>query len=280
LFISGEIVSISAAPETVPPLKLLAVVQGQWGERIADNLARHSPPGWSVNRWSAPRALPLMLDDPAELLPPHLPAADVVLALGDTPAAAQLIPDVVRRSGARAVIAPIDRNESLPPGLVTQLRAWLADLGATAVFPKPFCTLTESSYNQPPIRVEYHDPLIAAFARHFGRPELSLTINEDRQVAAAAVTRDSACGCARYVAEQLIGVTVDEAEAEAGMLHHHYPCLAGMTQDADYGDTLMHVSGHLMRAAVRAQVQGALSPTAYFRPAGHVEPDSPPAASE
>jgi hypothetical protein len=221
-----------------------------------------------------------MLDDPADLLPPHLPAADIVLALGDTPAVAQLIPDVVRRSGARAVIAPIDRNESLPSGLVTQLRAWLTDLGVTAVFPKPFCSLTESAYNLPPIRVEYHDPLIAAFARHFGRPDLTLTVNDDHGIHSVAVVRDSACGCARYVAEQLIGVPVDAAEAEAGMLHHHYPCLAGMTQDADYGDTLMHVSGHLMRAAVRAQVAGALSPTVYFRPAGQVEPGGSPSPSE
>jgi len=31
-----------------------------------------------------------------------------------------------------------------------------------------------------------------------------------------------------YVARGLVGVSVDEAEFQAGMLHHHYPCLAEM----------------------------------------------------
>ena len=41
------------------------------------------------------------------------------------------------------------------------------------------------------------------------------------------------------------GVSVDEAEFQAGMLHHQYPCLAGMVKDPDFNDTLMHVSGHM-----------------------------------
>jgi hypothetical protein len=151
---------------------------------------------------------------------------------------------------------------------VTQLRGWLAELGAKVVFPKPFCSLTETTYNQPPIVVGYQDPLIQEFARRFGQPGFHLTVDGDRRLQTAAVERDSACGCARFVAERLTGLPVDEAEAEAGMLHHHFPCLASMTQDPDYHDTLMHVSGHIVRAAVKAQVRDHLAPTLYFRPPG------------
>ena len=42
---------------------VLAVMQGQWGERIADNVGRFHPSDWTVQRWSAPRALPLVLDE-------------------------------------------------------------------------------------------------------------------------------------------------------------------------------------------------------------------------
>jgi hypothetical protein len=70
------------------------------------------------------------------------------------------------------------------------------------------------------------------------------------------------------VANGLAGLPVSEAEFEAGMLHHHYPCLAGMTQDHDYRDTLMHVSGHLLRQAVHAEVADYLEPTVYLRPHG------------
>ena len=88
-------------------LSVLAVTQGQWGERIADHVGRHPPPSWTIHRWTAPRVLPLVVDDPADYLPRALPAVDIILALGDTPAVAQLIPDVVRLTGAKSVIAPM-----------------------------------------------------------------------------------------------------------------------------------------------------------------------------
>ena len=38
--------------------RVLAITQGLWGERIADNITRNCPEGWVINRWAAPRALP------------------------------------------------------------------------------------------------------------------------------------------------------------------------------------------------------------------------------
>jgi hypothetical protein len=251
-------------------LSILVVLQGRWGTRIAENVDRFRPPFWHVYRWVAPRSLPAVIDDPEEFLPRSLPAVDLILALGETPSVPQLIPDIVRMSGARAVVAPIDRNESLPPGLVAQLQGWLADLGVAAVFPKPFCSLTETAYNWPPISVHYDDPTIRQFAAYFGQPQLRIDVDEQGRVACAEVERDSACGCARAVAQGLSGCPVDRTEYEAGMLHHHFPCLASMNQDADYQDTLMHVSGHILREAVQSAVRDHLSPTAYLRPIGRV----------
>lgn len=263
--------SMSAPSPEHPVLHILAITQGQWGERIFDNISQYCPPAWEVRRWAAPRALPQIIDDPDDYLPAGLPPADLVLALGDTPGVASLIPDLVRRCGARAVIAPIDRNESLPPGLAAQLRGWLAELGAAVVFPKPFCSLTERTYNQPPITVAYDDPLIRAFARVFGRPRFAISLDADRRLDRIVVERDSACGCARHVAAGLAGCPVGEAQHRAGMLHHHYPCLASMNQDPQYHDTLMHVSGHILRDAVTAEIQDHLE-VVYFRPPGLVEP--------
>jgi len=253
---------------------VLAVSQGQWGERIADHIRRSCPDSWMVRHWSAPRVLPAVIDDPADYLPAQLPQAELVLALGETPGVAQLVPDIVKMSGAHSVIAPIDRNETLPPGLVKQLRAWLADLGVAVVFPKPFCSLTETTYNRPPILETYDDPIIRRFARRFGWPQFRLTVDAQGRIDAATIARDSACGCGLAVARGLIGCPVDQAEYEAGMLHHHFPCLAGMSQDADYKDTLMHVSGHILREAVQAQIQNHLAPKPYFRPMGRVDSEA------
>lgn len=258
-------------PVDPSPFGVLAVTQGQWGERIADHVGRFHPPSWAVHRWAAPRALPLVVDDPADFLPPTLSQVDLVLALGETAAVAQLIPDIVKMAGAKAVIAPIDRNESLPPGLVKQLRGWLDDLGVAVAFPKPFCSLTETTYNQLPITVKYDDLTIRRFAAEFGMPRFKVLVDDDRRIYGVTVERESACGCAAFVARGLMGRSVDEAEYEAGMLHHHYPCLASMNQDADYKDTLMHVSGHILREAIKDQIKDHLEPTPYLRPTGRVE---------
>jgi hypothetical protein len=160
-------------------------------------------------------------------------------------------------TGARAVIAAVDNEAWLPRGLARQLKGWLQDIDVACVTPKPLCSLTETDYSAARgRRIEYDDPLIAEFARHFGQPELRLTVDpKTRRITSARVIRDAVCGCARHVAQGLVGLSADEAEQEAGLLHHHYPCLASMGIDADYGDTLMHISGNLMKNNVGAQVK-------------------------
>jgi hypothetical protein len=247
-------------------LNILAVTQGQWGERIAENIIANAPSDWSVQSWAAPRVIPPIVDDPEDYLPEVLPEADLVIALGDVAGLAQLIPDVVRMVGARSVVAPIDRNSSLPPGLATQLEGWLEEMGVAAVFPKPFCSLTETAYNRTPLVRAYEDEYIARFAKHFGKPEISAEV-EDGQILEVKVIRDAACGCARHVSENLIGTPVEGALEEAGMLHHHYPCLASMDNDPDYRDTLMHVSGNLMKDQLKDELSAHLA-TIYLRPHG------------
>jgi hypothetical protein len=249
-------------------LRILAVTQGQWGERIAENITANAPSDWSVQSWAAPRVIPPIVDDPEEFLPETLPRAELVLALGDVSGLYQLIPDVARMVGAKAVIAPIDRNSSLPKGLAIQLESWLEAMGVASVFPKPFCSLTEGYYNRKPLVKTYDNPLIQRFAAHFGKPEFRLIV-EDEKIVAVEVQRDSACGCAKYVADNLLGVKVDEAVEKTGMLHHHFPCLASMNQDRDYNDTLMHVSGHFLQDAIREGLGSNLS-TVYIQPVGHV----------
>jgi len=237
-------------------MRILAVVSGEYGLRHVDNIRRHGPATWQIEAWQAPAVLPPVIDYPEDYLPESLPPADLVLAFGEHRGVAELIPDVARMTGARAVIAPVDREEWLPRGLARQLRGWLADIDVACVTPKPLCSLTETHYNLRRHRVEYDDPLIAEFARSFGRPEFHITVDPGgRTIAIAEVVRDACCGCARHVAQGLVGVSVDDAEQQAGLLHHHYPCLASMGVDPDYHDTLMHVSGNILKEQVGEQIK-------------------------
>ena len=54
----------------------------------------------------------------------------------------------------------------------------------------------------------------------------------------------------------LIGLTANEAEEKAGLLHHHFPCLASMQKLPHFDhDTLMHVSGQVLKNNVGSQVK-------------------------
>ena len=237
-------------------MRILAVIGGEYGQRHVDNLHSHAPADWQIEVWRAPAVLPPVVDYPEDHLPESLPPADLILALGEHRGVAELIPEIAKMTGARAVVAPVDREEWLPRGLARQLRGWLADLGVSCVTPKPFCSLTETHYNVRRQRIEYEAPLIAEFARYFGQPGLAIVVDpETRTIAKVQVERDAWCGCARFVAQGLVRVSADDAEFEAGMLHHHYPCLAGMGKDPDFNDTPMHVSGNILKDRVGEQVR-------------------------
>lgn len=245
-------------------MRILAVSSGIYGQRIATNLVKHAPPDWQVAEWRAPASYPIIIDEPLEFLPVKLERSDLVLSLGEHPGIAELIPDICKLTGATAVIAPVDRNEWLPKGLANQLRGWLKDMGVTSVFPKPFCSLTESSFSLRGERVEYDDPLISDFARAFGKPRFRVAVR-DRIIEQVDIERAAPCGCSPFVADGLVGINVDNAEFEAGMLHHHYPCLASMGIDPGYGDTLLHVSGNLTGDAVNAACK-PYKQNLYFKP--------------
>jgi hypothetical protein len=247
-------------------MRILAIITGEYGQRHVDNIRAHGPDEWEIEVWPAPSFYPPVIDYPEDHLPESFPDADLILSFGEHKGVAELLPEIVRGTGARAVIAPVDREEWLPRGLARQLRRWLAEMDVACVTPKPLCSLTESDYNVKGHQIEYDDPLIAEFARHFGRPQFHIAVDpETRDLAEVAVTRDAVCGCARYVARELLGVPVDEAERLAGLLHHHYPCLASMGKDSDFDDTIMHVSGNIMKAQIKDKI-GEHIQVRYIRP--------------
>jgi hypothetical protein len=238
-------------------MRILGVITGEYGKRHVSNVRQHAPKAWTIEEWRAPSQYPIVIDYPDEYVPSNLPPADLILSFPEVAAVAELIPDVVKLTGASAVIAAVDSEAWLPRGLARQLRGWLERMGVVCVTPKPLCSLTEIDFGMARRqRMPYEDPLISEFARYFGQPNLRLSVDPDsRTITEVDVTRDAVCGCARYVAERLVGVSVDDAEQQAGLQHHHYPCLASMGIDVDFVDTLMHVSGNVLKDNVAEQVK-------------------------
>ncbi|MCA9935983.1 MAG: hypothetical protein H6662_09115 [Ardenticatenaceae bacterium] len=238
-------------------MRILAIVNGEYGRRHVTNIQTHGPAEWQLHTWEAPAFYPPVIDYPEDYLPPDLPAAELVLSFAEHKGVAELLPDVAEMVGATAVLAPIDNEAWLPRGLARQLHGWLAQIGVACATPKPLCSLTEHDYGVARRkRVPYDNPLIAGFARYFGQPRLQIAVDEEtRVVTAVTIHRDAVCGCARHVAAGLIGVSADDAAEKAGLLHHHYPCLASMGIDPDFNDTLMHVSGNVLKDEVAQAVR-------------------------
>ena len=171
-------------------MNLLTLHHGLYGQRIADNLRLRSPENWQISELELPKALPLIVDDPEESLPLELLSAALVLHLAETSQAAQLLPGVIKLSGAFAVIAPIDNDTWIPTGLRRQLGRELT--AHAVVFPEPFCALAEDLIAaQPDLQPEQQDVLMA-FTRHFGRPRLRVIMSDDETISDVIVERGAA----------------------------------------------------------------------------------------
>lgn len=222
-------------------MKILGIVQGDYGKRMVETWKKYGPEDWGVETLEITSSLPTMIEEPSEFLPRDIARADLLISLGEHASMAQLVPEIAKASGARAVIAPVDNRAWLPPGLAKQLERTFQKLGVAVVFPVTFCTLQEGDSD---------DPLIREFARHFGMPEVEIEVEAER-VKAVKVIRSAPCGSTYFVGEGLKNTEMKEAEEKSGILHHNYPCLATMNVDWQFHDTLMHRAGYFIKQAVK-----------------------------
>ncbi len=228
-------------------MRILVAIQGHYGQRIADNIRKYGPASWKVHTFSFAQELPAIIDDAGEFLPRELPAADLLISLGEHPGVAQMIPDMVKKSGVKAVIAPADNRIWLPPGLAKQIKKKLESIGVDMVYPVPFCTLTEK---------DSQNPHIKEFAKYFGRPDVDIELDKDK-IKRVVVIRGAPCGCTPYVADGLVGIWERDAVEKAGLLHHQYPCLSTMVMDQEFEDTLMHRAGLMTKLAAEKALKSA-----------------------
>ena len=224
-------------------MKILFSVQGRYGERVAENVRANGPKEWEVAVLRLPARLPMVIDDPDEFLPSPLPPSDLLISLHETPGAAELIPDIAKGCGARSVLAAVDDRTACPTGLENQIRKRLAAMGIAHAFPRPLC-----GFDGGP------DRRLEEFASKFGRPKFRVERDGDR-VTSVEVLRDAPCGSAKFVASILSGVRIMEAPDTGALRHHHHPCLASMEIDPDLQDTIMHLSGYIVRAAIKSALK-------------------------
>ncbi len=247
---------------------LVVVTAGEYGKRHLENIQKFGPETWEFAVWQAADRYPLIIDYPEDHLPESFEPADLILSFAENKSVAELLPDIAEMTGAKGVVVAVDNEAWLPRGLGRQLKGWLERQNVAYAGPKPLCSLTETDYKiTRKERETYECAEITKFARYFGQPRLDIVVDPDsRTIKSAEVEVDAVCGCARYVAEGMVGMSADEVEEKAGLLHHHFPCLASMVKLNDYNhDTLMHESAHLLLENINEQVK-PFKRTRYFKP--------------
>ena len=239
-------------------MRILALVQGVYGERIVSHIQANCPKSWEVNYYKVPPISIPIVDDPEEFLPDKLLDADLILHLAESSQAAQLLSGVVNMTGAKAVIAPIDNSNWIPKGMRNQLNRELTKLKVDIVFPEPFCSITQSSVGYGRTYESYDNKLIAEFATHFGKPILKVELDKDNHlITGAIIERGAPCGSTQYTVNRIKGYNKENIIPHAGLMCLHYPCLASMQfENTDEGvDTIMHNSGRIFNEAVATSLE-------------------------
>ena len=229
-------------------LRLLAIFQGWYGERIVRHVASLAG-DWEVHSVQMRKGLPpipeereeeALLDELIRRLPrPY--EADLLLFLAEEAGAFLLLPELVQRLDVRAVIGPVDDYGALPRGLEKQLSEELEEIGVIFAFPRPFCSLSGG------------DGPVGVFSERFGAPRLEVELDGD-VIRAVRVLRGSPCGSTYYMARRLVGAEVEKAPSLAGLYVQTYPCLASHVEDPLIGEDLIHVSASLAKAAVEKAI--------------------------
>ncbi|MBS3947967.1 MAG: hypothetical protein KGZ57_06660 [Dethiobacter sp.] len=240
-------------------MKMLVLLQGVYGKRVADHLRAKAPQEWGISTWIVPAISEPIVDEPEAYLPPEEMAADLILHLAETPQAAQLLPAVTQKSGARAVIVAIDNSAWLPPGLRRQLQRELELLGVTVVFAEPLCSLDTETVGYGDSLAHYANADISQFARHFGKPVLDVQLDREGNIAGVQVLRGSPCGSTEYTAGLVLGLAAEKAVPASGLMCLSYPCYASMkfTHTERGIDTIMHNSGRIFNEGMARALKSA-----------------------
>ena len=185
-----------------------------------------------------------VIDDPDEYIREmNLKECDILLLVAVHHDLLASVDNLVKATGARAVIVPIEDPTWVPPGLREQVKELLDGIGVESAFPKPFCTLELGEG-------ELIDKFIERY--RIGRPICYADMKGDT-IGEIGPLRSAPCGCTWYVSQKVRGKSIDDTDALFDIIakaHHSYPCTASMSKDREYGDALLHIAGYNARFAV------------------------------
>jgi len=192
-----------------------------------------------------PSNLPAFVEEPEKYLPKKMPECDVIIAVGLHPDILLSLSSIALDAEAKAIIIPVENKNWCPPGVRKQLKEKFNEINIEYSFPKPFCSLEDSS-----------QPIIDAFMERYkiGKPIVKVEVKGDIIVNANTL-RSAPCGSTWYVTRCIRGRKISEIEEVVAIAHHSYPCTASMEVDPEIGDAILHKAGYIIREAVKKAIE-------------------------
>ncbi|OYT66628.1 hypothetical protein B6V00_03270 [ANME-1 cluster archaeon ex4572_4] len=186
------------------------------------------------------------LDEPEKDMPLDipLPRCELLLVLGVLPKAGDLVPIIAERTGAKAVLWPIEDPNLIPEGRYS-IEDELKKRGVHIEFPEPLCLLEPG---------ESENEIVKSFAELFGKPKFEVRVNaESKLIEAVKVVRDTPCGSASKIAQRLAGKSYEDLkslEEAVGQMHDN-ECVAYMGPDRP----IMQQAGRLLAEALKEALE-------------------------
>jgi hypothetical protein len=214
-------------------MRVGVIKRGKYGERLIQVIKERTD--FQVFFAEVPQYLPDFIEDPEEFvrslnLGPEVFDVDLLILYTFHP---DLTPEIVKVAGERGVKAAIIPGGIARAGSIDELKRIAERYNIHIEVDEICCTLEECGVEA-----------IDKFAERLGRPELEVEVLDGR-ISSVKVIRSSPCGSTWHAAQGLIGKTVDEAPALAGLLCQQYPCRA--VRGTPGG---IHTSGDLHKDAV------------------------------
>jgi thymidylate synthase len=190
------------------------VTRGKYGERLIETIKQRT--GFDVVSAEVPEHLPGFIEDPEAFLQDlnldkRIFDSDILILYTFHP---DLTPEIIRMAGKNGVKAAIVPGGIARAGSIGELEAIAKKYNIYVEVDEICCTLEECGV-----------PELDKFARVLGRPELEVE-TKDGKIKSVKVIRGSPCGSTWHMAKELVGKTVEEAPAWAGLSCQQYPCRA------------------------------------------------------
>ncbi|MDY6958079.1 MAG: DUF166 family protein [Halobacteriota archaeon] len=219
-------------------MRIGIITRGKYGLRVIDTIKKRTD--MSVISTSLPDVLPDFIDEPEEIvdsIDENIYDVDLLFSYALHP---DLNPEIVKAAAKRGVKAVMIPGGPSRAGSIEELEKISEGYGIFVEVNEICCSLGGST-----------NETVNEYASKLGRPIYRVD-TKDGKVSGVEVIRGSPCGDSWFVAEELVGIDVDEAAAKAGLLTQIYPCRASRGLKGN-----IHVSAEIHKKAIEDSLKSS-----------------------